>query len=85
MALIRCTYMENHEEKKGSKKGKEGITLDGVAGELYQPPFDPNSPHLYELFAVIIHGGGAYGGHYRVLVRYFIYLFMQLFILLIIW
>eukprot|EP01117_Protostelium_nocturnum_P014334 TRINITY_DN5452_c0_g1_i3.p1 TRINITY_DN5452_c0_g1~~TRINITY_DN5452_c0_g1_i3.p1 ORF type:complete len:1042 (-),score=382.12 TRINITY_DN5452_c0_g1_i3:49-3174(-) len=39
------------------------------AKRIEQPEIDLNSPHLYELFAVVIHSGGAYGGHYHTYIR----------------
>jgi ubiquitin C-terminal hydrolase len=37
--------------------------------DIEQSEVDPLSPYLYELFAVIIHSGGAYGGHYHAHIR----------------
>lgn len=38
--------------------------------KLYQPDIaNPNSDDLYQLFAVVVHSGGAYGGHYHALIR----------------
>ncbi len=36
---------------------------------IEQLPVDPTSPYLYDLFAVVIHIGGAYGGHYHAYIR----------------
>ncbi|KAK2959546.1 putative Ubiquitin carboxyl-terminal hydrolase 47 [Blattamonas nauphoetae] len=41
------------------------LTLDIVP----LPEVDFTSPHLFELCGVVIHSGGAYGGHYHVLIR----------------
>lgn len=58
------------EPSDNGEKGKEPEPESINVGEgMYQPTFNPLSPHLYELFAVIIHRGGAYGGHYHVLIR----------------
>jgi len=40
-----------------------------VLKELIEEEYDVNSPLLYELFAVIIHRGTAYSGHYHALIR----------------
>lgn len=37
--------------------------------QIEQPTVDSSSPCIYELFAVVIHSGGAYGGHYHAYIR----------------
>ncbi|ELR17377.1 UBA/TSN domain containing protein [Acanthamoeba castellanii str. Neff] len=52
------------EEAKAKEEEKE------VAYELEQGPVDVTSPHLYELFSVIIHCGSSAGfGHYHAYIR----------------
>jgi ubiquitin C-terminal hydrolase len=69
---------QQQQQGKKAKKGQKGASHGGFdnetvdADELVEPPntgleasiFDPNSPLLYDLFAVVVHAGGAHGGHY---------------------
>lgn len=66
-AFYDFRYLENAAESENKGKGREFMPMEDG---LVQPTFNPSSPHLYELFAVIIHSGGAYGGHYISLIRY---------------
>lgn len=61
-SLTRFEYdWANEERKKITSKYKYPLELD-------MHEFVPGSPK-YELFAVIIHGGSAFGGHYHAFIR----------------
>jgi len=53
----------------GSDKSAEAQDAANKPPPLQQGPVDPSSAHLYDLFAVVIHQGGAHGGHYHALIR----------------
>ena len=61
---------QDSKASKRSQKGKKGKRGDDDAVEagsqhLCEPvQIDAASPHLYDLFAVLIHAGTPYGGHY---------------------
>lgn len=51
---------ENKSEKENNKK----------MYHIEQPPItNKDSPYIYELYGVVIHSGGAYGGHYHAYIR----------------
>jgi hypothetical protein len=50
-----------NKNKKGKEDEKAKEEEKEVAYELEQEPVDVNSPHLYELFSVIIHCGSSAG------------------------
>lgn len=59
--------LEGKDEKKGDKK--DDRLRRNRAKRLEQPEIDLESEDLYELFGVVIHSGGAYGGHYHTFIR----------------
>ena len=51
------------------RKRKVTAGDDGAEYQLLPSHYDPASPHLYDLFAVIIHAGSAHSGHYFAYIR----------------
>jgi ubiquitin C-terminal hydrolase len=63
-SLLRFTYDNQNGRKKVSTKMSFPIIRD-----LDMGPFMENGSGTYELFAVIIHNGSAYSGHYHCIIR----------------
>ena len=57
---------ENQKKTKG-KKGKKEKVED--IPKFMNSNFDANSQHLYDLLSIVVHSGGAHGGHYYALIR----------------
>ncbi len=59
--------ISGNKQKQKTKKQRraEEEEKEKVIYELEQPPYNPYSPHLYDLFAVVIHAGNSsHRGHY---------------------
>lgn len=58
---------KNNQQKKENKSEKEN---NKKTYHIEQPPItNKDSPYIYELYGVVIHSGGAYGGHYHAYIR----------------
>jgi ubiquitin carboxyl-terminal hydrolase 47 len=62
---------ESLEDKEVSEDNKES-NKEKKKKRVFQPAIDSShDSNQYQLFAVIIHSGGAYGGHYHTYIRDF--------------
>ncbi|EGR30963.1 ubiquitin carboxyl-terminal hydrolase family protein, putative [Ichthyophthirius multifiliis] len=68
ISLMRFEFdMVKQQRNKLNDRFSFGLELDA---SLFCDQFNPNDEnHIYELYAVLIHKGGAYGGHYHAYVR----------------
>ena len=57
----------DQDDRNGKRKPTEAD--DAMEYQLLPSRFDPHSPHLYDLFAVVIHAGSAHSGHYFAYIR----------------
>jgi len=57
------------EWKKKKNKKHAGEEDEVSENPIEQPPYNPDSPHLYDLFAVVIHAGSAHAGHYYAYIK----------------
>jgi hypothetical protein len=64
------TSKEGKETSKNKQKEKEEDEDNDGIRKIMQNEIDRNSNDLYELFGVVIHRGGAYGGHYHAFIRH---------------
>lgn len=56
-------------QSRKRRKKKEDEKKDEPQLPLEWGAVDSTSPHRYQLFAVVVHAGSAYGGHYHALIR----------------